>query len=97
MVLGIAPEMTTAAYRMGDSTTNIMTPLMVYFPLVLTFCQRWIAGFGLGSLMATMLPYSLTFLAAGLAMTAGWVALDLPLGPGEGVRYALPGGPAGGE
>ncbi len=97
MLLGISPEMTTAAYRMGDSTTNIMTPLMVYFPLVLTFCQRWIAGFGLGSLMATMLPYSLTFLAAGLAMTAGWVALDLPLGPGEGVRYALPGGPAGGE
>ena len=58
MLLGISPEMTTAAYRMGDSVTNIATPLMSYFPLILTFAERWDPRFGLGSLMATMLPYA---------------------------------------
>jgi len=90
MLLGISPEMTTAAYRMGDSVTNIATPLMSYFPLILTFAQRWDPKFGLGSLMSTMLPYAGCFLLAGLAMVAAWVALDLPLGPGVGVHYVPP-------
>ena len=92
MLLGISPEMTTAAYRMGDSYTNIMTPLMSYFPLVLGFARRWDKGFGVGSLLATMLPYALCFMAAGIAMVIGWVALDLPLGPGAQVFYARPSG-----
>ena len=91
MLLGISPEMTTAAYRMGDSVTNPITPLMVYFPLVLAFCQRWIPGFGMGSLIAAMLPYSVAFLVGGLVMTVGWVFLDLPLGPGAAVEFILPG------
>lgn len=90
MLLGISPEMTTAAYRMGDSVTNIATPLMSYFPLILAFAQRWDPRFGLGSLMATMLPYAGSFLVAGLIMVAAWVAFDLPLGPGVGVYYDLP-------
>ena len=90
MLLGISPEMTTAAYRMGDSVTNIATPLMSYFPLILTFAQRWDPRFGLGSLMSTMLPYAGAFLIAGLSMVALWVALDLPLGPGVGVHYSAP-------
>ncbi|MCC4294990.1 AbgT family transporter [Brevundimonas aurantiaca] len=90
MLLGISPEMTTAAYRMGDSVTNIATPLMSYFPLILTFAQRWDPRFGLGSLMATMLPYAGAFLVAGLIMVAAWVTLDLPLGPGVGVYYEPP-------
>lgn len=90
MLLGISPEMTTAAYRMGDSVTNIATPLMSYFPLILTFAQRWDPRFGLGSLMSTMLPYAGAFLVAGLTMVAVWVALDLPLGPGVGVYYDPP-------
>src|SRR5690606_27081891 len=48
MLLGISAEMTTAAYRVGDGSTNIVTPLMVYFPLILVFCQRWQKDFGLG-------------------------------------------------
>jgi len=91
MLLGISPEMTTAAYRMGDSVTNPITPLMVYFPLVLTFCQRWDRQFGMGSLIAAMLPYSLSFLVAGLLMTVAWVAADLPVGPGAVIEYVLPG------
>jgi len=90
MLLGISPEMTTAAYRMGDSVTNIATPLMSYFPLILTFAQRWDPKFGLGSLMSTMLPYAGAFLVAGLAMVAAWVAFDLPVGPGVGVHYEPP-------
>jgi aminobenzoyl-glutamate transport protein len=90
MLLGISPEMTTAAYRVGDGATNIITPLMVYFPLILTFCQRWRTDFGLGSLTAAMLPYSLWILIIGTALTFGWVYLDLPLGPGAGVHYTLP-------
>lgn len=90
MLLGISPEMTTAAYRVGDGATNIITPLMVYFPLILIFCQRWDKEFGLGSLAATMLPYSIGILLSGLAMTIGWVVLDLPLGPGAEVFMEVP-------
>jgi aminobenzoyl-glutamate transport protein len=90
MLLGISPEMTTAAYRMGDSYTNIMTPLMSYFPLILAFSRRWDTTMGVGSLLALMLPYALCFMAMGIAMTVGWVAFDLPLGPGAQVYYNLP-------
>jgi aminobenzoyl-glutamate transport protein len=90
MLLGISAEMTTAAYRVGDGATNIITPLMVYFPLVLIFCQRWQPNFGLGSLAATMLPYSIGLLISGIALVIGWVALDLPLGPGAGVYIPVP-------
>lgn len=91
MLLGVSPEATTAAYRVGDSATNIITPLMVYFPLILTFCQRWTKSFGLGSLAATMLPYSVWLMITGIIMTVGWIALGLPLGPAAPVGYVLPG------
>ena len=90
MLLGITPEMATAAYRVGDGATNIITPLMVYFPLILIFCQRWQSNFGLGSLAATMLPYSIGLLVSGLAMTIAWVIFDLPLGPGASVFMEIP-------
>jgi len=90
MLLGISPEMTTATYRMGDSFTNIMTPLMAYFPLILGFCRRWDASMGVGSLLALMLPYALTFMAAGALMTGLWVVFDWPLGPGAQVSYTPP-------
>jgi aminobenzoyl-glutamate transport protein len=92
MLLGISPEMTTAAYRMGDSYTNIMTPLMSYFPLILAFARRWDKTMGVGSLLALMLPYAVTFMVAGIAMVTMWVFLDLPLGPGATVHYTPPGG-----
>lgn len=89
MLLGISPEMSTAAYRVGDGATNIITPLMPYFPLILVFCQRWQKDFGLGSLAATMLPYSMLLLASGLVMTIVWVVLGIPLGPGAAVEFTL--------
>ena len=90
MLVGISPEMTTAAYRVGDSATNIITPLMPYLPLVLVFAQRWQKDFGLGSLVATMLPYSMFLLLSGLILTILWVFLGLPLGPAAPVGFAMP-------
>lgn len=93
MLLGVSPEGATAAYRVGDSATNIITPLMVYFPLILVFAQRWQPNFGLGSLTAMMLPYSFWLLISGVALMVGWVYLGLPLGPGADVAYVLPSQP----
>ncbi len=90
MLLGVSPEGATAAYRVGDSATNIITPLMVYFPLILVFCQRWKKDFGLGSLMATMIPYSIWLFVSGLALTVLWVFAGIDLGPGASVGYELP-------
>lgn len=89
MLLNISPETATAAYRIGDSATNIITPLMVYFPLILIFCQRWDENFGIGSLMAVMIPYSIWLMITGVIIIVAWVGLDLPLGPGAGVEYSI--------
>ena len=95
MLLGISPEMSTAAYRVGDSATNIITPLMVYFPLILIFCQRWQKDFGLGSLAATMLPYSIGLMVVGLGLAIvkrichrfGWkLYIDSKIGEGTTVQ-----------
>jgi len=92
MLLGVSPDMATAAYRVGDSVTNIITPLMVYFPMVLAFSRRWEPEFGMGGLLANMLPYSIGFLIVGLLLTMGWVALGIPVGPGAPIGYEVPAG-----
>jgi aminobenzoyl-glutamate transport protein len=93
MLQGISPEASTLAYRMGDQATNIITPLMPYLPLVLVFAQRYVPEFGLGSLIATMLPYSIAILVTSTAMLGIWFALGLPLGPaGAEFFYELPAG-----
>lgn len=90
MLLGISPEGATAAYRVGDGATNIITPLMVYFPLILVFAQRWQKDFGLGSLTAMMIPYSIWMLVTGVMLMMLWIFLGLPLGFGAPVHIALP-------
>ncbi len=89
MISGVSPEMATAAYRVGDSATNVITPLNFYFPLVLTFAQRWQPNFGIGSLTAVMIPYSVWMLITGLILTMIWAAFGLPLGGGATVEYLL--------
>lgn len=88
MLLGVSAEMTTAAYRVGDGATNIITPLMVYFPLILVFCQRWVKDFGIGSLAATMIPYSIGLLLVGMLLVGIWVVTEIPLGPASPVFVA---------
>lgn len=90
MLIGISPEMSTAAYRAGDGATNIITPLMPYFPLILMFCQRWQQEFGLGSLAATMLPYSIWLMIGSILLTVAWALLGLPLGPNAPVEFSMP-------
>lgn len=87
MLLGISPEMTTAAYRMGDSVFNIVTPLASNFPLVLIMCRRWVPDFGIGSLVALMIPFSIAFFVAGLSLVMIWVGFDLPVGPHAPAAY----------
>ena len=90
MLLGISPEGATAAYRVGDSATNIITPLMVYFPLILVFAQRWQKDFGLGSLTAMMLPYSIWLMVSGTVLIVLWFYLGIPLGPDAEIGYVMP-------
>jgi aminobenzoyl-glutamate transport protein len=80
MSLGISPDLTQAAYRVGDSTTNIITPLLPYFPLIVVFCQRYFTGAGIGTLVAMMLPYSVVFMIAWSAYLLLYWAVGIPLG-----------------
>ncbi|MDQ2077953.1 AbgT family transporter [Marinimicrobium sp. ABcell2] len=81
-LLGVSPEATQMAYRIGDSSTNIITPLMPYFGVVIAFAQRYRSDFGIGTLVAMMLPYSLAFLVAWSGLLITWFWLGWPLGPG---------------
>ncbi len=87
MELGISPDLTQAAYRIGDSTTNIITPLMPYFPLVVVYCQRYIRSAGIGTVTAMMLPYSVSFLAAWTLYLLAYWALGIPLGLQSSYSY----------
>ncbi len=91
MQLGISPDFTQAAYRVGDSSTNIITPLMPYFPLIVVFCQRYVKSAGIGTLLALMLPFSVTLLVLWTAFLLGFWALGIPLGLDASYTYR-PGG-----
>ena len=88
MSVGIAPELTQAAFRIGDGPINLLTPLMPYFPLILTFCRRYVTGFGVGTLMSLLLPFGMTYLVLQTVLLLLWWALGLPLGIGS--RYTYP-------
>ena len=83
MLLGYSPELVQAAYRIGDSTTNIISPMMSYFALIVAFVERYDKKAGIGTVVATMLPYTLVFLAVWLTLFVIWVFLEIPLGPGS--------------
>jgi p-aminobenzoyl-glutamate transporter AbgT len=87
MELGISPDLTQAAYRVGDSSTNIITPLLPYFPLIVVFCQKYVKNSGIGTLVALMLPYSIAMLVLWTAFLLGFWALDIPLGLGASYEY----------
>ena len=91
MELGISPDLTQAAYRVGDSSTNIITPLMPYFPLIVVFCRKYVKSSGIGTLVAMMLPYSLALLVLWTAFLLGFWALGIPLGVGASYTYPAAG------
>jgi aminobenzoyl-glutamate transport protein len=90
MLLGISPELTQCAYRVGDSTTNIITPMMPYFPLVVVFCQRYVKKTGIGTVAAMMLPYSVLFLVAWTIFLLIYWALGIPMGLAAPYTYSPP-------
>lgn len=80
MLTGMSPELTQAAYRVGDSSTNIITPMMPYFPLVVVFCQRYVKQTGIGTVVAMMIPYSVTLLVLWSMFLLMYWGFGLPLG-----------------
>ena len=87
MNLGLSPELTQAAFRIGDSTTNIITPLMPFFVLIVAFMQKYNKELKIGSVVSIMLPYTVAFLISWTALMSFWYIFDLPLGPGAVIHY----------
>lgn len=85
MLLGYTPELAQAAYRIGDSCTNIISPMMTYFALIVAFVERYQSRAGIGTVIATMLPYTVTFLIVWTVLLVVWMLLGLPVGPGAGL------------
>ena len=85
MLLGYTPELTQTAYRIGDSTSNVIAPMMSYFALIVAFFERYDKRSGIGTVIATMLPYSVVFLILWSIMLMIWMLLSLPVGPGAGL------------
>lgn len=83
--LGLSPELTQMAYRVADSSTNIISPLMSYFAMIVVFMQKYDKESGLGTLISTMLPYSIAFLIFWAILIIAWMVLKFPLGPGAGL------------
>lgn len=87
MQMGISPEVTQIAYRIGDSTTNIISPLMPFFPLVVAFAQRYGKENGVGTVISLMLPYSVIILISWTIFFVIWYVLGIPVGPGTSLNY----------
>lgn len=87
MQVNYSPELVQAAYRIGDSVTNILTPLLPYFPLVIIFARKYDRKVGIGTILSAMLPYSVAFFVVGTLTLVAWMLLGIPLGPGAPMHY----------
>lgn len=87
MQLGYSPELTQMAYRVADSTTNIITPLMTYFAIIIAFAQKYDKKMGIGTLISVMFPYSIYFLIAWTIVLIVWMLFGIDLGPGSPILY----------
>ncbi|MGI6395234.1 MAG: AbgT family transporter [bacterium] len=87
MILGFSPELSQAVYRIGDSTTNIISPMMAYFALIIAFIRQYDKDAGIGSIISLMIPYTVVFMIAWTLLLIVWIELGIPLGPGAGIFY----------
>lgn len=87
MFLGYSPELSQVVYRVGDSVTNIISPMMSFFALIIAFFQKYLKNVGIGTIIATMIPYSVTFFIVWTILLVIWIFLGIPLGPGSGLFY----------
>lgn len=89
MLLGYSPELTQVVYRIGDSVSNIISPMMSFFALIIAFIQKYDNKAGIGTIIATMFPYSIAFFIAWTILLIVWILLGLPLGPGADISYSI--------
>ena len=87
MLLGYSPELSQAVYRVGDSVTNIISPMMSFFALIIVYFEKYDKKSGIGTLVSTMLPYTIGFFIVWVGLLIAWILLGLPLGPGSGLYY----------
>jgi len=90
MIMGYTPELSQVVYRIGDSVTNVISPMMSFFALIIAFVQKYEPRAGIGTIIATMVPYSVAFLIAWILLLVVWLTLGIPLGPDAGIHYTLP-------
>ena len=90
MIMGYSPELSQVVFRVGDSVTNVISPMMSFFALIIAFVQKYDPKAGIGTIIAAMLPYTVVFLLVWIILLAAWLFLGIPLGPGAGIHYALP-------
>jgi aminobenzoyl-glutamate transport protein len=95
MLLGYSPELVQTTYRVGDSVSNVISPLMSYFPLIVAFMQRYEPKAGIGTVVATMLPYTFVFMIVWTILLVIWYLLGIPVGPGAPMMIELDLTPAG--
>ena len=91
MLIGYSPELTQVVYRIGDSITNVISPMMSFFALIIAFIQKYEPKAGIGTVIATMLPYSIAFFIIWTILLVLWIFFDLPLGPGASLYYNVQG------
>jgi len=90
MIMGYSPELSQVVYRIGDSVTNVISPMMSFFALIIAYIQKYDPKAGIGTIIATMVPYSIVFLILWIILLVGWLLLGLPLGPGAEIHYIPP-------
>jgi aminobenzoyl-glutamate transport protein len=89
MLLGYSPELSQAVYRVGDSVTNIISPMMSFFALIIVYFEKYDKKSGIGTLISTMLPYSIVFFIVWTLLLVVWILFHIPLGPGSGIYYGV--------
>lgn len=90
MIMGYSPELSQVVYRIGDSVTNVISPMMSFFALIIAYFQKYEPKVGIGTIIATMLPYSIAFMIIWVIVLVIWLLIGLPLGPDAGIHYTLP-------
>ena len=89
MFMGYSPELSQVVYRIGDSVTNIISPMMSFFALIIAFIQKYDPKAGIGTIISTMLPYTLVFFLMWVILLVFWILMGLPLGPDAGLYYSM--------
>lgn len=90
MIMGYSPELSQVVYRIGDSVTNVISPMMSFFALIIAFVQKYDPKAGIGTIISAMVPYSITFLLFWIILLVIWLTLGIPLGPDAQIHYSLP-------